>query len=413
MERFKFIFCGRHIPPTMMSKIIQDTDGTIAFANHNFEMSIINGLAKQKNIDLSILSFPVSNPYPTNNRRLFYKSEKYTINNVKAYSSAVFNLIGINRLVNSLFALFKLLKIIKTVNDEKVFILLNTLSWEVISPILWARKFSKKNIVFSIIVPDVPIMLDSMSARSSFSAKIHNKLSRIALDKAQSVDKYVFLTDAMKIFFDKCVNPNKYIVVEGMIDVEGHTGAISPLTTKPEKEIIVYAGSVQKIYGIELLVKAFELVNNDNVELWICGSGDYSSELKRISKENERIKYFGMVSSEEARDLQNRATILINPRTNAGLYTKYSFPSKTIEYLLSGKSIIMNRLDGIPEEYYEYVYVPYEQSPEGIAKMIDQVINEPFEQRVALCELGRKFIVEKKNSSYQAKRIIDFITSEQ
>ena len=45
----------------------------------------------------------------------------------------------------------------------------------------------------------------------------------------------------------------------------------------------------------------------------------------------------------------------MNPRSADAEYTKYSFPSKTIEYLATGVPVVMNRLPGIPEEYEYFV----------------------------------------------------------
>ena len=47
---------------------------------------------------------------------------------------------------------------------------------------------------------------------------------------------------------------------------------------------------------------------------------------------------------------------MINTRTNESEYTKYSFPSKNIEYLLTGKRVVACMLDGMPNCYREYIY---------------------------------------------------------
>ena len=38
----------------------------------------------------------------------------------------------------------------------------------------------------------------------------------------------------------------------------------------------------------------------------------------------------------------------VNPRQNNEEFTKYSFPSKTMEYLASGVPVVAYKLDGIP-----------------------------------------------------------------
>ena len=73
--------------------------------------------------------------------------------------------------------------------------------------------------------------------------------------------------------------------------------------------------------------------------------------------------------------MQHKATILVNPRTSEGEFTKYSFPSKTMEYLLAGKSVVINRIPGIPEEYFNYVYTPKDESIEALAECLTNVLD--------------------------------------
>ena len=49
--------------------------------------------------------------------------------------------------------------------------------------------------------------------------------------------------------------------------------------------------------------------------------------------------------------------VLVNPRPNNEEYTKYSFPSKDIEYLSSGKPTVAFLLDGMPKCYQDFLYV--------------------------------------------------------
>ena len=47
---------------------------------------------------------------------------------------------------------------------------------------------------------------------------------------------------------------------------------------------------------------------------------------------------------------------MINPRSTLDDFTKYSFPSKTIEYMYSGTPLLTTRLKGIPNEYFDFVF---------------------------------------------------------
>lgn len=55
-----------------------------------------------------------------------------------------------------------------------------------------------------------------------------------------------------------------------------------------------------------------------------------------MATKDRRIQYLGSIPHDEILQLQRTASLLVNPRTPEGIYTKYSFPSKTMEYLASG-----------------------------------------------------------------------------
>ena len=178
----------------------------------------------------------------------------------------------------------------------------------------------------------------------------------------------------------------------------------------PEKKVVLYTGTLRKIFGVMNLVKAFQSLENTDAELWICGSGDSENDINEAAKQDSRIKYFGMVDSQAALKMQRQATVLVNPRTSEGEYTRYSFPSKTMEYLLAGKSVIINRLSGIPEEYYEYVYTPDDEGIEALAACISSVLAMNPSTRNTRAQRGREFIISQKNSFIQTKRILNLIS---
>ena len=68
--------------------------------------------------------------------------------------------------------------------------------------------------------------------------------------------------------------------------------------------------------------------------------------------------------------LHKRATALINPRKPNSKITRFSFPSKNMEYLSSGTPMIGYKLDGIPSEYYDYFYTIDDSSEKSLRNTI-------------------------------------------
>ena len=99
----------------------------------------------------------------------------------------------------------------------------------------------------------------------------------------------------------------------------------------------------------------------------------------------------------------------MNPRSNEGEYTKYSFPSKTMDYLASGIPVVMYKLDGIPEEYDPYLYYIKGNSSEDIKNALVSILEKSWEERVEIGAAGREFVLNNKNAKHQAKKILDMM----
>ena len=81
-----------------------------------------------------------------------------------------------------------------------------------------------------------------------------------------------------------------------------------------------------------------------------------------------------------------------------------------MEYLLAGKTVIINRLKGIPDEYFEYVFTPTDESIESLANCINEVIGLDFDFRLKKAKSGRNFVMNNKNSQVQVSRILEMIS---
>jgi glycosyltransferase involved in cell wall biosynthesis len=217
-------------------------------------------------------------------------------------------------------------------------------------------------------------------------------------------DAYIFLTQQMN---DE-VNPeNKpYLVLEGHVDADMKAKDHAPFIESPKR--VIYAGSLMKIYGISLLCEAFVKYALPNEELHIYGNGDYADELSELQKNHPNIFYHGNRPNEEVVNAELSATLLVNPRPTDGEYTKFSFPSKTLEYMVSGTPVLSSRLPGIPDEYEKYLFYFDENSVDSLGKKIREVLDMPVEELHQRGQASRRFALEQKNNIVQSKKIIDF-----
>ena len=401
------LFLGRFFPEQILKDISYNSFGKAGLSNHNFEFSIINGLCKQDNVDLRCLSIPSVYSYPHNNRQIFTKAESYEYKNTHIHSVGFCNLVIIKEIWSTLALTFKIIRLVSECVDDRVDIIINTPDNRLMKAADLVRHFTGKRITRTVIIPDIPSMITEMDKQNPVKRYLLRYLNRSAMNKVSDSDGLVLLTEDMMDFVDK---PVRHIVMEGIVDVE--TMDVDTDDQMPEKKVVLYTGTLRKIFGVMNLVKAFQSLENTDAELWICGSGDSENDINEAAKQDSRIKYFGMVDSQTALSMQRQATVLVNPRTSEGEYTKYSFPSKTMEYLLAGKCTIINRLPGIPEEYYDYVYTPDDESVESLAECISDVLSRDADILAARAKAGRDFVISQKNSVAQTKRIMDMINNE-
>ena len=397
------LFLGKFYPQTLITTLAADSKGKAGMSNHNFEMSIINGLCQQKEIMLKCITVPNTYSFPYNNKRFFTKKESYQHKNTQIHSVPFCNLPIIKEIWSTLALVVTLIKVLSKYDGDKVEAIINTPNNGLLNAVRFAKVFTRKKITQTVIIPDIPSMVTSMDKQNKlkgFVLKYRNKRSMKMISDSNGL---VLLTEAMIDFVDK---PIPYIVMEGIVDVE----TMDVETSSMIKEIILYTGTLRRIFGVMNLVQAFQKIIDSDVELWICGSGDSEEAIKAAANLDYRIKFYGLVDSLSALKMQRQATILVNPRTSEGEYTKYSFPSKTMEYLLSGKSVIINRLPGIPEEYYQYVHTPEDESIDALAECISNILTMDVQTRNLMAQRGREFIMSCKNSKIQTKRILDMIS---
>lgn len=221
-------------------------------------------------------------------------------------------------------------------------------------------------------------------------------------------DGFILLSKHMDVRINKRKVPS--IILEGHVDSE-HTPVKSEIRTEFETGVkeIVYAGSIKKLYGIHNLVEGFIKAKIQDTRLIIYGDGDYRQELESIAKEYTNIHYMGVRPNKEVVECENKAALLVNPRPIGPEYTRYSFPSKNMEYMVSGTPLLTTKLPGMPVEYYPYVYLLEDETPDGVAGKLKAIFSYLPERRYALGESAREFVLANKSNVIQAKKVIDFL----
>ncbi len=245
------------------------------------------------------------------------------------------------------------------------------------------------------IVTDLPDMLGG----SRLSKGLANFVTRHCTG-------YVLLTEAMNGYLNKDGKP--YVILEGHADIT-MAEKRPAMEKKLRPRVCFYAGGVSKQYGLGNLVEGFRLAKLPDTQLHIYGPGDYVPELQEIAAQDESIFYGGMLLSSEIVEKELEAALLVNPRPTDAEYVKYSFPSKTMEYMASGTPVLTTVLPGMPREYHPYVYLLEDESAQGIAAKLTEVLQNSDECLFQKGMEARNFVLTQKNNVIQGKKILEML----
>lgn len=369
--------------------------------NQKFFLSIINGIQNNGCKDITCISvLPVSHgTYP---ERIIKQTNEIADGVAFTYCKTL-NYPIIRNLYASLQVKKQVKSYLKKNQDEEVLILTDGLFYEFSKACGFLRK--KEMNVFTI-VTDIPDFVSNMGDAKSIKGWLLNKYGEFASNSLRKdYDGYIFLTNQM----DEICNPGKkpFIVVEGLLSEHKR---IEKFISESEKlPIVLYAGKYNREFGSLLLANAAPLLRGICKIVMYGTGGNCVDELVKIAKENDNLSVNGIMPLEELLELETKVDLLVNPRPSGQDFTKYSFPSKTLEYLDSGTPVLMYRLEGIPEEYDQYLFYINGKTSEDIANSIKNVLSNGKQELYNKGQMGKQFVRENKNCTIQSKKILDFM----
>ena len=258
----------------------------------------------------------------------------------------------------------------------------------------------------AIIVPDIPEL--TFQTTNNPIRRIKNGISIKCMLKARK--KYADSVDGWMLFSDKM--SERIPEIKNSMTFEGvATDFFSdiPRTREDGTKQILYAGGLHENYGVKLLIDAFSLLKGDEWRLILAGRGPLEEYIRQKAQDDHRIIYKGEIPRTDLLMLEKNADCLVNPRINAGIFTRYSFPSKNMEYLSSGTPMVGFKLDGIPDEYDRYINYFSEGSAESLAETITTVCGaESYREKATR---AREFVLHQKNKDYWAQTMLEFLLS--
>ena len=143
---------------------------------------------------------------------------------------------------------------------------------------------------------------------------------------------------------------SKIVTLKNAIDLQViHLKSQEKCDIKLPKEYILFLGRLSNVKNIPLLIKSFDLINNEQIELVIVGSGAEEQELKTLAatmKNKGRIQFLG--------GLTNPFPIIAHAKIVAIPSLSEAFPMVAIESIALGKTIVYTPNKGCKEVLGEH-----------------------------------------------------------
>ncbi len=364
------------------------------FAVQKFSRLLVKGI-----LENNVKVLALSNPPYIGRKGKYVHCERETENIITYKYLPYINIPLLKHISLFLYAFFYVLFWGLKKRDNKA-IICDVLAISICMGALFASKINR--ILSVAVVTDLYGLMQN-NDKKSFLVRMASKLNAWY---SSAFDKYILLTEQM----NEIVNPKNrpHMVMEALCDstlVQNNYLTVE----KSHPRTIIYAGGINEIYGLKMLAEGFLKADVKDVKLVYYGHGPYVEEFKKLCKLHSNLEYRGIAPNEVVVDEELKASLLVNPRFTTEAFTKYSFPSKNMEYMASGTPLLTTNLPGMPKEYHNYVFLFKEETVEGYADTIRKILSKPESELISFGLKAKKFVLENKNNIVQGKRIIEFL----
>lgn len=400
-DKRNYLFLTSLIPKDLESSVRKNSKGNMQDAANALQWHLYEGLCRNLDEEMKILNVLPVGSFPQYFKLPFVKKGTFDTAFSKNNINIGFCNVKLLRKFIQPGRIYRELNKWCSVGNEPKTLFIYTVSAPFMSAV---AKIKRKypNVKTCAIIADLPDMSSLSSAKSRIQELFEKHLANSSYANLDCVDAFVLLTEQMAEY----LNINKpFTVMEGIAS----EAAASDDCCLSDEKTILYTGTLHKRFGVLDLIEAFRGIDDPDYRLIICGVGDSENEIRALAETDKRIDFKGQVTRKEALKLQKQATVLVNPRKNNEEFTKYSFPSKTMEYLASGVPVVAYRLDGIPDEYDGFINYVEGDSAEALAEKLMQICELDAGSRTEMGKKGREFVLANKNAVVQTKKILELI----
>lgn len=401
LSGYSILFVSKVCSHEMYTRVVGERTKASLDPSQRLFSAVVKGLS-ENGCTVTCIS---ARPYSINNTdHVFFEREEEVVDGIK-YIYPSFHISPIRRM----YDLYKhtaceVKKWIAENKESKTIVICDSLVLMCSFP---TRKIAHKNGIMTIAyVTDYPSLATSIKGKQNLIKSFMQRGFDFFADRdLNRYDAYILVSKYLNEMIR--IHDKPTLVVEDVI--------ISDEARYEEKVedgqfTVLYGGALCERFGVNKLVDAMQYIEDKSISLVLYGSGESVAYIESREREDNRIHYGGVLPFDKLQIEQKKANLLVNPRPSNETFSKYSFPSKTLSYMLSGVPVLSTRIPGIPVDYQKYLFWFDEEDVVSMANTIQELSQLPRdilkEKGFEAFEYARKY----KNPYFQGKTIVDFIS---
>ena len=173
------------------------------------------------------------------------------------------------------------------------------------------------------------------------------------------------------------------------------------------EKIILFVGRLNPIKGIDLIIRAFQVVLNQypNCRLVVIGDGDFSFCFNACGANWSKITFTGRLNEEQVYDFYRIADVGVMP----SMHEQCSYVA--IEMMMFGLPMIVSTTTGLremvndKESGYIFDFLSCEMPEKELANLILKILTTPFHDQQKMRHMSRilyeeRYSIEKMQNAY-------------
>lgn len=324
------------------------------FVSNPSNQHFYHALAKMLNINntVDVLS---NRPLIESHHDIFLKSQTEIEDNISYHYLSTINIPK----VKSFFISYANLSKIKPLIHKDTYIFVDSLNY---SLLVLAFRIAKK-----FHLPIVGVITDHPKNLTASSTSYQQRI----LKYWPKFDYYYCLTKGLEK--EANIHHRPFFIKEGLIDPKLFIESVKEI-----KPYLFFGGALYELYGVQKMIDNFLAIDNQynlGLSLYIAGHGNLKNEIIALTQKFPSLKYLGLLNQEKLLKVESHALFNINPRPLYGKIDNFSFPSKVLEYIASGRPLLSTRHPRLIELFSDLIIWIEDDTEEAYFSAIKKVMD--------------------------------------